>query len=354
VCLAKERIVGNSKSWMRAAGTLGAMAVAALLAGGCAAEVGDGSDGSVDVADTTAESVGEISEAVLAGGRRDITVESAFTKYGQGQVLCPSDMFAVGGGSKCTNGELDNTFPITASDADYTRPVPIGWGEWHRGASSNDCTVFAVCAPRVWFGPSDIKATSKNTGYGTGSVSCGAGFKAVGGGSRCTNGDLDMAYPNSTLSGWEEWHRGASSNDCVAHAVCVRDTHWLAKGVFRTETATGYGTGTTTCGAATALSGGAYCTNGDDGDFNFPSTDLSGWQEWHRGASSNDCRVSAVCLKDSVYDLTEIGAPCGTGRIRDCNKKCVALSTVKAKKADAVCNQELNCEQFNFDSGECF
>lgn len=102
------------------------------------------------------------------------------------------------------------------------------------------------------------------------------------------------------------------------------------------------------------LSGGAYCTDGDDGDFNYPSTDLSGWNEWHRGRSSNDCRVSAVCLKDSVYNLVEVGAPCSGGQIRDCNRKCVDLKDATRRKNNTSCEQNLNCEQFDYDGGHCF
>jgi hypothetical protein len=139
----------------------------------------------------------------------------------------------------------------------------------------------------------------------------------------------------------------------------VSASHWLAKGTFRTETfTTPPGNGQTTCGNATVLGGGAFCTDGDI-DFNFPSFDVNGWTERHRGRSSNDCRVSATCLKDSIYSSNLPGAPCGTGRVRDCSYKCVDRTQAFRRKSDGVCDNgstgyNLYCDAFNYDSGECF
>ncbi|XOF34806.1 MAG: hypothetical protein ACL93V_05825 [Candidatus Electrothrix sp. YB6] len=169
-----------------------------------------------------------------------------------------------------------------------------------------------------------------------------------------------MAYPDESLAGWKEWHRGSSSNNCRVHAICVKENHWMGRGVYRSESHTGYGNGSTSCKDAKVLSGGSYCTDGDDGDWNFPNSDLSGWSQRHRGRSSNDCKVMAVCLRDSVYKLNEVGAPCGDGRIRDCSRKCVRRSTAFKKKNDSVCDKkgtdtgyDLFCEHFDWDSGEC-
>lgn len=304
------------------------------------------------------EDLGETQESILMGQDGDILVEGEVTVYGQGSVSCPSDMLALGGGSRCTFGGADWAYPITSTLSEYDLPVATGYREWHRGDSSNDCEVYAVCAPKIWFGRTDIKAVQKGTGYGQGDVSCGAGYKAVGGGSVCTNGGVDFNYPDSSLSGWKEWHRGESSNDCRVHAVCVKDSHWFGRGVYRTESFTQYGQGSTLCGEGTVLGGGSWCSAGEMQDWTYPMSDLSGWSEWHRGGSSNDCRVSAVCLKDSVYKLNEVGAPCGVGRIRDCDRKCVDRKAAYKRKKDATCDNgstgfDLFCEAFDWDSGEC-
>ena len=342
--------------------------VLAAHVGGCAASP-EGRSQSEDLA-TSTDALGfrrphpgrrpHVGERFLAGARNDFIIEGTFTGYGTGSVSCPPDTFAIGGGSDCTGGDFDVTYPLTATIAGYTEgPVPIGWAEWHRGASDNDCNVYAVCAPRVWFGPTDIKTVKNSTGAGDGEVACGSDFMAVGGGRWCDNGEMQLAYPNSTLSGWVQYHRGFSSNDCEVYANCVRSTHWLTRAEFRTETFTGYGNGSTTCGEATALGGGTYCTGGDI-DFNYPSFDVTGWIETHRGTSSNDCSVSAACVSDSIYDLVEVGAPCGTGRIRDCALNCVDRIEAYTRMHDEVCDNgatgtgyDLFCEEFNFDSGEC-
>lgn len=93
--------------------------------------------------------------------------------------------------------------------------------------------------------------------------------------------------------GWQEWHRGNSSDDCWVYAVCVDEDHWIARNSTIISYFTGYGQGAVSCNGDIAIGAEAYCTDGDL-DINCPEDDLSGWKEWHKGASSNDYRVYAT------------------------------------------------------------
>ncbi len=225
------------------------------------------------------------------------------TGYGdRGAVYCPTNMVALGGGAFCSDGGLDQTYPIVRYDAGYNL-IPVGWAEHHIGASSNDCRLYAVCAPQAWFpNAGDIITRWEASVYGTHTVDCGAGYRVTGGGAQCQFGDLDMTYPtNSALTSWSEYHRGASSNNCGTYAVCVRANTRVGSHLLLQTNRTGYGQGSALCnfpgiGSGIAVGGGSKCTDGDGGDFDYPSDNLDRWIEWHRGRSSYDCVASAVCL----------------------------------------------------------
>ncbi len=223
--------------------------------------------------------------------KKGIKLFSHKTSSGKGGVHCPSNYVALGGGSWCSDGDFNVSHPVKDGYG-----TPIGWSSWHRGNTSNDCHVYATCAPKSWFNNGDIKVVSQNTGEGKGSVSCPSGYKAISGGSLCSDGDFDTAYPMSDLSGWKEHHRGDSSNDCRVYSVCVRKTNWVAKNTSLKSNKTGYGKGSVSCGSnQAAIGGGAWCSDGDF-DVNYPGGDLKSWKEHHRGDSSKDCRVYATCL----------------------------------------------------------
>lgn len=277
------------------------------------------------------------------------------TGYGKGQVYCPAGFLALGGGSTCSLGDLDVSYPIVSDDK------PIGWAEWHRGQSSNDCAVYAVCAPQEWFSEGQIMVEKKETGYGQGQVSCKRGafrkYVAISGGSFCSNGDFDVSYPSATgrkNRTWKEWHRGASSKDCSVYAVCVDENHWVANQSRFVSNHTGYGQGSVWCGGDIAIGGGSFCTNGDF-DVSYPESDLSGWIEHHRGASSNDCSVYATCLR---LERPRPGRSCGTDSVYDCDGYCASSRKIEARKVDRSCDDgryglDLNCGRFNFDGGAC-
>lgn len=281
---------------------------------------------------------------------------SELTSYGQGEVRCPVDMFALGGGSHCTDGDLDISYPIQQHrDGNW---VPVGWREHHRGNSSNDCKVFSVCAPSDWFGRDQIRVVRRRTHYGQGSVNCPRDYRAISGGSFCTDGDLDTAYPNSNLTGWNEWHRGASSYDCEVYAVCVSTDHWIGQTANLVSRRTGYGQGHVECrGGDIAVGGGAYCYDGDL-DVNYPLEEMTGWAEHHRGASSNDCVVYGVCLPRAGFERNLPGESCGLNNVFDCNLECVDRDTAQRHMADDRCDNgrwgiNLVCEAFDNDSGAC-
>jgi hypothetical protein len=180
----------------------------------------------------------------------------------------------------------------------------------------------------------------------------------LGGGSHCTDGALDMARPNPALTGYDEWHRGPSSNDCSVSAVCVSNRHWLSGSTYFTHTLTGYGRGDGLCGVGDiAVGGGTYCTDGGS-DWAYPKTDLTGWSEWHRGPSSNDCEVDGVCLRGAAVNRIAPGMGCGGTGVYDCNNKCVNKATALAWKMDTFCDDgrygmNLVCSQFDFDNHAC-
>ncbi len=219
-----------------------------------------------------------------------IKLVANMTGYGKGSVQCPSKYVALGGGSYCSDGSFDVRYPMSNGSK------PIGWKEHHRGDSSNNCDVYAICAPEVWFKSGEIKVVSKSTGYGKGEVSCPSDYKAISGGSYCSDGDFDVSYPKEDLSGWKEHHRGDSSKDCRVYSVCVKKTHWVAKNSSLKKKKTGYGRGSVACESnQVVIGGGAWCNDGQF-DVNYPSIDLKSWKEHHRGDSSNDCHVYATCL----------------------------------------------------------
>lgn len=277
------------------------------------------------------------------------------TGYGKGEAYCPAGFLALGGGSHCSNGDLDVSYPIVAGN------LPVGWAEWHRGASSNDCSVYAICAPQSWFSTGQIKVEMKETGYGQGHVNCKSGpngdFVAISGGSFCSDGDLDVSFPASTgrfNRTWKEWHRGASSNDCKVYAICVDDGHWVAKQSRIVSNSTGYGQGAVWCEGDIAIGGGSYCRDGDF-DVSFPESDLSGWREWHRGASSNDCQVYATCLQ---LEKPVVGESCGTDAVYDCRGYCTSFEQLYSRYGGPTCDDgrnaiDLNCQAFDFDGGAC-
>lgn len=216
-----------------------------------------------------------------------------FIGYGNGQILCPPEYVALGGGSHCDNGEFNVHYPISRSEQDQT---PIGWKAWHRGYSTNDCKVYSICIPENFFQKGQLRVVFKDTGYGTGEVFCPTDFSAIGGGAYCGNGNFDVTYPMTNLLGWKEWHRGKSTNDCKVYAVCLHNNHPLAKNIELVIRETGYGIGKAECQIGkTVLGGGSFCSNGYV-DFNYPEDKwLKAWKEWHRGKSTNDCKVYAIC-----------------------------------------------------------
>lgn len=306
--------------------------------------------------------VAETSQALKVGGRlgfevwsEDSTNVSSGTK---GAVMCPTNEYAIGGGANCTDGEFSVSYPIVANDS-FGNIVPVGWQHWHRGTATG-CKVYAVCAPKAWFEPGDIEVTWNQSGQNPNTVSCVASFGddwyAIGGGSRCSDGDFDVAYPDNGAD-WNDWHRGATSGDCTAYAVCVNKSNFVAAATYVSPPSPpGYGNASVTCPGATAVSGGAYCSDGDV-DYNYPFTNLTGWSEHHRGASSNDCQVFANCVPDSMYNLVQPGNPCSATATRDCSNKCVANTTVMNAENNFSCDKSstvnLNCAAFKYDNGFC-
>lgn len=323
---------------------------------GCDLVTREDKPGPVDLESSLGETQDEVAGTFVTQNG-EILLEKAFTGYGRGSIECPAEMVAIAGGAYCTNNGLDVTAPeVGVIDG---QALPIGWTEWHRGSSSNDCVLYAVCTPATWFGQGELTVVTNTTFYGQGSVACPPNFRALGGGSHCTDGDFDVARPNPALTGYDEWHRGASSNDCSVSAVCVSNSNWISHSIYFTHTLTGYGDGDGFCGAGDiAVGGGSYCTDGD-ADWDYPRSDLSGWSEHHRGPSSGDCEIDGVCLRGAAVHRVAPGMGCnGTTGVYDCDDKCVDKATALSWKTDTFCDDgrygmNLVCSQFDFDNHTC-